>query len=323
MKLKELRDILCIEEELRDIDNWVFDKISKGGVGLHSYAISKDQKKYFVKEVKDNEANALLLIYPLKLKHFINVLCPDLLMNNVLVSEFVSGKTLKTKILHPGLLRDFAEMQNRLNDVSYFNGYNSNKYSLCKFSDHDDGFFRNGYLECFDVAYKNIVNLNNRYSLPIVQKFLVLIEFLMEDKERIVDELVTMPFAWQHHDFREDNIVGRRQVLIDWGSSYGYGPFMFDLAPFLLNNRRSLDVYIEVSEICRRASRKRIEKWVYVSAAIRILERLRYQFGELSQINSESVREFLEYEYETYKFLLRGEKQDMLFYRNAGNYNLS
>lgn len=117
-----------------------------------------------------------------------------------------------------------------------------------------------------------------------------------------------MPFAWQHHDFREDNIVGRRHVLIDWGSSYGYGPFMFDWAPFLLNNRKSLDVYIKVSEICGKASRKRIEKWVYVSAAIRILERLRYQFGELSQINSESVREFLEYEYETYRFLLRDEK---------------
>lgn len=180
MKQKELANILCRKEDFRDIDNWVFNKISKGGVGLHSCTISKNQKKYFIKDVKDNEANTLLLIYPLKLKHFINVLYPDLLMENVLVSEFVSGKTLKIKTLQPGLIRDFAEMQNRLNDVSYFNRYNSNKYSLCKFSDHDDGFFGKGYLECFDVAYKNIVNLNNCCSLPIVQKFLVLIEFLME-----------------------------------------------------------------------------------------------------------------------------------------------
>ncbi len=308
MKLKALTNILQTKEEFRDIDNWAFDDISMGNVSLHSYIISNGQKKYFIKDVKDNEANTLLLIAPLDFEHFIHVHYPDLLMENVLVSDFISGKTLKTKTLHPGLIRDFAKMQNRLNDMSYFNIYNANKYSLCEFSDHDDGFFRKGYLECFDVAYGNIISLNKQYPSPIINRFLVLIEFLMEDKERIIDELVTMPFAWQHHDFREDNIIGRKQVLIDWGSSYGYGPFMFDLAPFFLNNGKSLNVYIKASEICRKASRIQIEKWIYVSAAVRILERLRYQFGELRQINSESAREFLEYEYETYKFLLNDEK---------------
>lgn len=163
-------------------------------------------------------------------------------------------------------------MQNRLNDVEYFNRNNPQKYSLCRFSDRDNAFFRRGYIESFELGYRNLINLRERYSPSIVQKFIQLVEFLTEDKERIVDELANMPFAWQHHDFREDNIIGEKQVLVDWGSSYGYGPFMYDLAPFWLNNRRSLEVYTGSSEICRKEAKLRIERWVYVSAAVRVIK---------------------------------------------------
>ena len=83
---------------------------------------------------------------------------------------------------------------------------------------------------------------------------------------------------------------------------------MFDIAPFLLNNNNSFDIYRNASDICRNSPSEQLNRWVFVAAATRILERLRYQYEEPEKANIESVKQFLGYEYETYKYLVKAAK---------------
>jgi hypothetical protein len=115
-------------------------------------------------------------------------------------------------------------------------------------------------------------------------------------------------FARQHHDFKEDNIIGEPQKLIDWGSSYGYGPFLFDLAPFLVNDPDSLETFIKSSDNRKNTPRKQIDRWLHAPLGARFLGLLRWHLhpDEPRGIihSEEECRSFLEYEYRPYKKLL-------------------
>ncbi|MBS3148060.1 phosphotransferase [Candidatus Woesearchaeota archaeon] len=305
MELEKLKNILKTKKEFADLDAWKFDKIHLGSIGKHTHILSKGGKSYFIKDIKENEANALQVVGTINLESIIRVSYPDLLEKKVLVAEYVHGKPIKTKKLSVQLIRDFTEMQNRLNHRTY---WKRNHLSGNKFSDKDDGFFKKGYASYFISGYKNIIKLRTLIDHPIINKYIQLVHYLKRDKTRIINDASGMPFAWQHHDFREDNIIQskRRQIIVDWGSSYGYGPFMFDLAPFLLRNKRTLDNYIKNSDICKTYKRRQVERWVYVAAAIRLMAALNYYFENIEEKvkNKEKTINFLEYEYDTYKILL-------------------
>ncbi|MAG45609.1 MAG: hypothetical protein CMH63_02435 [Nanoarchaeota archaeon] len=301
MNQKELKKILESKEIFKDINKWKLKLVPHGGVSPHTYFISKDIKKYFVKEIKENEKVILLALTKLKLGLIPKVVYSDLLQKGVLVQEYISGNHLKNKkSIEVQLIKKFAKFQNSFNDKNVKKKLN--KFSKCESTDKDDGFFK-GEIS-FNFNYdKDLLNLK-KYKLQIVNDYISILDYLRKDKKRIIDEFSTMPFARQHHDFKEDNIVGKPQRLVDWGSSYGHGPFLFDLAPFLVDNKKAFTEFVKNSNICKKYNKEQIERWLYVSLSARFLELLRYRLEiGVNFRNKAECEMFLEYEYKTYKSL--------------------
>lgn len=301
MEIEEIKQELSKIKEFSNIDDWKFKAISMGETE-HTYEVSNKSKKYFVKEIKSNEARILWILSSLNLKHLPGAAYPSLLEKLILVRDFIPGKPIKSKKLEPGLIKDFAVIQNRLNDKGLFKKYD--KFGDRHFNTRDDGFFRRGISDYFSFCPRRLAALK-KYDLQVVDDFKMIYQHLKKEKKQILDEFSGMPFARQHHDFREDNIVGRPQKLIDWGSSYGHGPFMFDLAPFLIGNKKSLETYIKYSDICKQHTREEIDRFVYVGAAVRFIEFIRWRTTPGDNFKSmEECRKFLEHEYKTYRLLL-------------------
>lgn len=294
MTFDELREHLRAVTELQDLDAWTFTAIPGGHTSAHTYRLRSEGRDYFVKEVKDNERDALKLLAPLRLVHVAAVVYPNLLDRNILVAEYVGGGPLESKSLEPDLIIDLATIQNHLNGAEYIDE-----------PARDQEFFFGRYAtRCFEEGCANLLALG-ALRLPIVELCRHLTDLLAERRVQIAQEFSAMPFAWQHHDFREENILGRNpQKIVDWGSSYGRGPFLFDLAPFLLNAETRLQTFVAHSHVCRKADRSTIERWLYVAASVRLMELLRCVQALTDCGNREALASFLAYHYATYKSLL-------------------
>ena len=266
LKSEYIMKLLRKQSEFSDLDTWKLEHIDVGEM-QHKYKLSKGDKIYLVKEVKPHEAQVIYFLYHLKLPSLPSTSFPELLKHKILVRKYILGDMLKSRKLDSELIREFATFQNRMNDKSFFDRYNN--LGIENYSQKDDGFFRRYTgTESLNHADERLKQLSAMYTLKIIQQFWEISEQIEKDKRAITDTFSNMPFARQHHDFREDNIIGKPQKLIDWGSSYGYGPFLFDLAPFLVNDPSGLETYIKTSDICRNASMMQIERWIYVARLV-------------------------------------------------------
>jgi len=304
--LKEIKEILKKEKDFKDISKWKFEHIKLGEM-QHKYKISKGKRVYFVKELKIHEAQMEYFLSVLKLEHLPYSLYPKLLNEKVLVRKFILGKMLRSKKIDLGLLRDFVIMRNKLNNEKFFDKYNILK--LKNYSQKDDGFYEKGLKGNFAYAPRVLKKLG-KYKLKEVDDFWKILRHIKKDKKSIIKDSVNMPFAKQHQDFREDNIiVGKdgKQKLIDWGSSYGYRSFMYDPVPFLVNNPRALKAYIKNSDNCKGISDEQIKRWIYVALAARFLDVIRWRLhpNEKRAETKKSCKKFLSYEYKTYRELLK------------------
>jgi hypothetical protein len=305
ISLKQLKETLSKEKEFSDINNLTFNHIELGEM-QHTYKVSNNNKTYFIKEVKPHEAQAEYFLSKLKLKRLPWARFPELLKSKILVREFIPGRMLKSKRLDPSLVRDFAKFQNRLNDKKFFK--DNNLFNLNNYGRVDEKFYRKGKTYDFSYVSKRLKQLE-KYNLEVVDKYWEILNHIREDKKSIVDDFVTMPYARQHHDFREDNIIvfNGSTRLIDWGSSYAHGPFMFDIAPFLIDNKDCYNAFVRASDICGESSKKEIQRWVYVSLAMNFLSVLKWRLhsSEGKTKDKETLRKYLNYEYKTYKRLLK------------------
>ena len=197
-------------------------------------------------------------------------------------------------------------MRNTMNDKDFFDKYNI--FSLKNYSQKDDGFYKKGLENNFLYAPKSLEKLD-KYKLKEVDYFWKILKHVNKDKNKIIADYVNMPFAKQHQDFREDNIIvtiDNKQKLIDWGSSYGYHPFMQDLAPFLISNPKALKTYTKFSDNCKKATNQQIKRWLYVALVVRFLGVIRWRLDPCEQRanTKENCRKYINYEYETYQELL-------------------
>lgn len=301
MKFNEIKQILSLKAEFRDFDDLVVTKIDEGIVSKHKYKIKSKNSTYFVKEIKDNEKNILKILDVLRLDFYPKIIYSDLLDKNILVSKFVSGGILDSWQIDDDLLIGFTEMQNILNDIPYLK--EKEIFDISNYSESDGGFFRSQISDNFANGLKSLIELK-KFSLLIVNKHLELITFLEKDKNNLIDDFSKMPFVRQHHDFKQDNIIGKPQKLTDWGSSYGYGPFLFDLAPFLLNDKNQFVLFKSKSDICRNFEDFQINRWLYVAAVARYVEDLRYRISDNYWNSSkEKCEQFLKNEYNNYQTL--------------------
>ena len=104
----------------------------------------------------------------------------------------IHDATIERTTSGEGLIKDFALMQNKLNNKRFYRKYN--KYSAGKFSQKDDGFFRKEFSRNFIEGPKKLLRLK-RYNLKIVSDFLKIVDFLKKDKKKIIDDFSNMPFA--------------------------------------------------------------------------------------------------------------------------------
>lgn len=162
----------------------------------------------------------------------------------------------------------------------------------------------------FTYANKKLNQLTKKYGdIEDLRKFRKIYEHIKEDKKQIIKDYLTMPMAKQHQDFREDNIiVGKdgKQRLIDWGRAYGYNPFMYDIAPFLINNKEGYKYYIKNSVDCMGVHKSIIDRWLYTALANRFLGVRRYRLNikHKQADTKEHLKNYLKYEYRTYRRLL-------------------
>jgi hypothetical protein len=291
MDSEEFTNRLRSSDLFGDLASWDITPVEGGLVSEHAARMRRGARDYFLKEVRENERETLRRVTALGLEHLPRLISPELLQQDILVTLFVPGGPIKSKRLEPGLLGDYAALQNHLNRPEQVDG-----------PLHDDEFFYGGsVLRWGRGARKRLQELHRRENCPIVGQYRRLTEQIGRDIERLAHEYSVMPFAWLHHDFREANILaGPPQIIVDWGSSYGRGPFMFDVAPFCLRYRENLEPFTAHSDICRAARKEDIERWLLVAARVRFLAMLHY-LGELPP--ARSLEQFLQYEWETYSKL--------------------
>lgn len=305
LTLLEIKKILKTEKEFKNIDSWNFKHTDLGEM-LHKYKVSKGKKVYFVKEVKPHEAQMEYFLAKLRLKNLPYAVYPNLLKQKILVRFYIPGKMLKNKNVDLELLKNFALMRNRLADKKYFDRHNFLK--LHNYSRKDDGFYTRGLSENFKFASKRLKYLQ-KYNLEIVDKYLELFNYLNENKDKILKEFGEMPLAKQHQDFREDNIIvmpNKKQALIDWGSSYGYNPFMYDVSPFIIKNIQAKKIYLKFDNICKKLTKEQINRWIYIGLVARFFDIIRWRLdpSEKRADTKEHCKKYLEYEWKTYKYLL-------------------
>ena len=303
MTFKNLKKYLSSIAEFKDIDSWCFKNFEGGIVARHKYQISYREQKYFVKDIKENEKNILKILNIIGADFIPRIIYPELLDKNILVSEYIEGTRLSSKKLDPELVIKYARFQNLLNNKGYLES--NHLINLANYSDSDGGFFKSTIKTNFNYGYRCLRSLR-KFNLEIVELNLNIMEKLREERKDIIHDFSTMPFARQHHDFKEDNIIGCPQKLTDWGSSYGYGPFLFDIAPFLLNDRNNYELFIKNSDICQLYDHQTIDRWLFVSAVARFVENLRYRLRDNDLLEDQGAcKSYLQYEYQTYLTLLK------------------
>lgn len=307
MDWQEFRSRLEAHPQFGDLGRWQIQAVTSGMTSPHTYRLRLGEQDYFVKEIKENEARILRLLARLQLSIAPRVVVPELLQDHILVAEYVQGAPIESKRLPRDLIERYADMQNALNDRQTLLG--AEVFEGCTFTTEDDGFYRSSILRCLDQGYENLLSLR-RHDLVVVEAFIEVADHIRADRDAITDAFSGMPFAWLHHDFREDQIMGDPPKLVDWGSSYGHGPFLFDLAPFLFGDAEGLETFVACSDICRRASRSSIQRWLHAATCAAFAGFILWRLDDFGYVDGrqgrEACRALLEYEYPAFAPLMRG-----------------
>jgi hypothetical protein len=290
MNLSALQQALQGHAPFGDLSQWNVSPLG-GLTGPCTVRVRAGTEDYVIKMVKDNEREIWQRLIPLQLRHVPTVLDPALLSRNILVTAYRPGGTLQSKDVESGVLRDLAHIQNHFNAP----GGEGERYEGSTYAQY--------LLELFEGALSKLAPLRS-LGLAIVEDYARLLGDLARHQTELAAALSAMPGARLHHDFREENILARRpQQLIDWGSSYGHGPFLFDPAPFLFGQPARVKVFARHSEICRQAEPAQIAQWLYVATCARFVEFVRYARLLLPD---GAAAPYLTYHWQTYQALAEG-----------------
>jgi len=292
MDAREFRSRLSSHHAFADTESWQVTPVRGGMVSAHASRWRRGDADYFVKEVRDNERDVLRRLVPLALAHVIRVVYPELLESSVLVADFVPGGPIASKQLEPGLVCDYAAIQNRVLSDSD--------------READRAFYRASLERWWDGGRANLDGLSAEHDWPILEGWRRVAESVDGQREAVVEEFGRMPFAQVHNDFREENILaGPPQVIADWGSSYRGQPFLVDLAPFCLGNPDTLSVFTEYSDICQAVRADQVRRWLFVCGCARFWGALHYH-RELAA--DRDLPSWLTYEFGTYRLLYEAQQ---------------
>jgi len=271
MNAKAFWGILQTERTFRPIEDWRITSISVGSVSPNVYRLRNGPEDYYVKEINEGERKSLLVLAAIRSKLTPPIIFPDLISRRILVSPYL-GPCLRQKAkLELQLFREYARMQNMLNDPGVRE--NLRRTHGYKWSDKDNGWFSRGYAKGISGCLPWIIRFKQRYKLHELDMWVKAFSFMAGNARLIAREYSGMPFARLHGDFREDNVVGKPQRLADWCSSYersinGHGPFMSDVGLYLARDERVKRAFIRASNICRKADARTIDRWIWLASCI-------------------------------------------------------
>lgn len=123
LTLRQIKEILRVEDDFKDINNWEFEHIPLGEM-QHKYKVTKGKRIYFVKELTVHEAQSEYFLTKIKLAHIPCSKYPELIKKKILVRDYFYGKMLKNKKLDLNLIKDFVKMRNKLSDKIFFDKHN-------------------------------------------------------------------------------------------------------------------------------------------------------------------------------------------------------
>jgi len=259
----EEREFLRAIGEVLAEGDWGASRITGGETSPNTFRITCDGDDLFAKEIRDNERSVLSVITPMGLSHIQKVMYPELLRHNILVTEYVDAGHISGMNLEDSVVGDMAAIQNH-----FFRAAPSKEPDRELWGSFLDGHLRRSKARLTELAhgYGKAVTRYVEIHGPIEEEF-----------ESIRAAYTGMPFRKLHNDFREANILASSpQKVIDWGSCYGDGPLLYDLAPFMMNDTHLTDIYRTEIAGLEGNTDGEFTKWLLVSGAARFLSFLTY-----------------------------------------------
>lgn len=269
MKLGELKALLRGEPEFARLGEWRITRMKNGGTSPNRLRLRRGRRDYFVKEISPQERKILPVLAAIKSPLAPPVVCPNLLARDILVSPYLGRCVPPGGWLEPRLFREYARMQNTLNTPAVQQRLKRSH----GFGWEDDGYYRKNVGVEVVKPMRPVRRAKRKFGWPVYDLWLEALASLKGMEQRIQRAYTGMPFARLHYDFREDNVVGHPQRLTDWGSSYGHGMFMYDVAVHIGGHAEARDAFVVTSDICRRASRRDVDRWLWLASSIRLMEK--------------------------------------------------
>jgi len=288
--VEEKEFIQAIEKRLGK-GNWLISEVTIGNTSPNRYRLINGDCDFFAKEIKNNERDILKVIRNLGLKHIEEIICPDLLEDNILITQFVEAGHIKNMDIGSGLIEDLAKIQNY--------------YFEKDFQKEPTDVERTGWGNFLEGHYTRssakLEELKDTYP-DIIPGYKNIFDKLEQHFDNIKASYIQMPFRHLHNDFREENILASSPPkIIDWGSSYGFGPMLYDIAPFILYKPQLLDNYRRIIAGFEDNSDKEFLKWTYICGVARFYAFLTY-IKEFSQ--SDGIEKALKQKYPVWEKLL-------------------
>lgn len=255
-------------------------QLEGGRVASHVYRFdAADGRRLVVKETRPNETLILRVLAHLGSDVSPRIHHPELLKASLLVWEYVTPATPGP--VSAALAQAYARFQNVTEDGTIFD-----ELALPAKRDksgHD--FYADTLIRCLAQGRENVRKME-RIGLQTPWTICEVLELVGAHPNELADGFGAAPFAWIHNDFRDENIVGADgdgggQRLIDWGSSYGYGPYLYDIAPYLLESDEAMRAYGAESTIWRHRTVDQRDNDLMICAVAALLGYLHWHLGDL------------------------------------------
>lgn len=236
------------------------------GRSSHSCRIQVGAREFFVKDVQPQERDVLRRLSQLNLRHVPPIRSSRLLEKMILVTDYIAGGTMQDLALDADLVREMAVIQNHCS---------GSQQDSEKAREH----CRSRAIWCFARAAENLQSLRSGTTCTEIVDYERVFSTIEARTSDVAQRFASMPLARLHHDFYPNNILaGPPQVVVDWGSSYGNGPFLYDLAPYLLLSAANLAAFAETSDLCGEVGGAQLQEWLICATSVRFASFLKGVF---------------------------------------------
>jgi hypothetical protein len=292
-----------IEElsQVAELKSYILTKYIKGSSLQPKFIGLCGSQKIFIKVVNNKESIILSEITKLQSQYIVGSILPELLKENIFIANFINEAS--QPYLNNEFLYDYFRMQQLFDDHSKLN----------QLFGTDQSIYRNYNFIPFKENILNDINVALRVfkCLQIqTEGNLFYYEEIFNDislkKLNIVDCYCCMPLRWLQNDFKRGNLIGKKPSLIDWGESYGMGPFLHDIAPFI-----SKEIFDSCFEIISTKYKKSIEecyRWLFSALCIRLTHEIVWQYMNYFRTSSKIITniETFDQQYPSYRQLKAG-----------------